>query len=120
MAEYIEHETAIDAIKKNVMVEYIKKQDALGVFHDWSNKEGELVSAKETSEYKAIENIPAADVQPVVHGKWIKNEGIGVRGVGWHCSVCKENDVWAFIDKDEKTQDDLYCPNCGAKMDGEV
>lgn len=60
-----------------------------------------------------------ADVQPVVHGKWIKNEGIGVRGVGWHCSVCKENDVWAFIDKGEKTQDDLYCPNCGAKMDAE-
>ena len=44
------------------MAEYIRKQDALGVFHDWSNKEGELVSAKETSEYKAIENIPAADV----------------------------------------------------------
>lgn len=51
------------------MVEYINKQDALGVFHDWSNKEGELVSAKETSEYKAIENIQAADVVEVVRCK---------------------------------------------------
>lgn len=51
------------------MAEYINKQDALGVFHDWSNKEGELVSAKETSEYKAIENIQAADVVDVVRCK---------------------------------------------------
>lgn len=52
-----------------------------------------------------IENIPAADVAPVVHGRWIR------RGNEKKCSVCgfiyySNNDEWNG------------CPNCLAKMDG--
>lgn len=44
-----------------------------------------------------------ADVVEVKHGEWLN----GV--TGYTCSVC---------DKQEPTKRFLYCPNCGAKMDG--
>lgn len=43
------------------------------------------------------------DAEPVKHGRWSEDdEGF------YHCSVCKELSDWEHI----------YCPNCGAKMDG--
>lgn len=99
------------------MAEYIERERLLKKF--CTHCYGEDTCDTDCMDIRIIKSIPSADVVPVKHGKWIKNEGIGCRGVGWHCSVCKENDVWAFLDKSEKTQDDLYCPNCGAKMDGE-
>lgn len=60
-----------------------------------------------------LERIPAADVAPVVHGRWIlKEDG------DWSCSNCK-NDVSICDCGKEKTRHKPYCPNCGAKMDGE-
>ena len=57
-----------------------------------------------------IEDAPAADVAPVVHGRWENGNPI--------CPVCGENkfkdldaDIWCDWKPD-------YCPNCGAKMDG--
>ena len=59
----------------------------------------------------------AADVTPVVHGRWddIPNEYISVaskdgsyHGHATTCSVCHEVNPNAY-----KTN---YCPNCGAKM----
>lgn len=59
--------------------------------------------------------IPAADVQPVVHGKWIDHM---VRD--WRCSECGEKihkvrkvDGYCYNDKPN------YCPNCGCRMDAE-
>lgn len=56
---------------------------------------------------------PAADVAPVVHGRWVKP----VPGDGEnYCSVCKAEQSWfygyGYFEPD-------YCPNCGARMDGE-
>ena len=59
-----------------------------------------------------IDSEPAADVAPVVHGRW---EWIGPYrynndGMIGTCSVCKERlRLFAYN----------YCPNCGAKMDGD-
>ena len=50
---------------------------------------------------------PAADVAPVVHGKWGDNGIAGSMLV--KCSVC------GF---DCGANSFSYCPNCGAKMDG--
>lgn len=48
------------------------------------------------------------EVEPVVHGKWAELRITGlVRGV--NCSEC--HTTW-----DAKSN---YCPNCGARMDGE-
>lgn len=46
------------------------------------------------------------------HGDWILKH-IGA-GHYWECSVCHTNPC-IYVTKDTK-----YCPNCGAKMDGDV
>ena len=48
---------------------------------------------------------PTADVQPVRHGRW-ENAG---RRLVVRCSCCQKNGNAGWN----------YCPNCGAKMDGE-
>lgn len=54
-------------------------------------------------------NAPAADVTPVVHGKWeLRYEGYGHY---WECSVCHTNPC-IYVTRNTK-----FCPNCGAKMD---
>lgn len=60
-----------------------------------------------------IENFPAADVAPVVHGRWI---GAPLCGNGnCRCSECGSwHNVHANL-RGEIIQ--KYCPNCGAKMD---
>ena len=57
-----------------------------------------------------IDNIPAADVAPVVHGHWIHLGG----GLA-KCSVCK----WVVKDCYDQDNEDLFCRKCGAKMDKE-
>ena len=54
-----------------------------------------------------INSIPAADVAPVVHGRWGNNGIPGSMLCG--CSVCGFTCGASSF---------FYCPNCGAKMDG--
>ena len=55
-----------------------------------------------------VASTPAADVAPVVHGRWKTNSD---RPDSLICSVCKCGfDMW-------KHDPHNYCPNCGAKMD---
>lgn len=57
---------------------------------------------------KDVDAIPAADVAPVVHGRWIYDK----KAQRPYCSVCKGYFYGA-------TNSPMsYCPNCGAKMDG--
>jgi hypothetical protein len=62
-----------------------------------------------------VQNAPAVDAAPVVHGRWI-NKGYITTAYGsidtGDCSVCGAVDVPI-----EPYED--YCPNCGAKMDGD-
>lgn len=59
-----------------------------------------------------IEDAPAADVAPVVYGRWIKDDFLSddVNNAE-KCSQCGELIGW-FGNLPN------YCPNCGAKMDG--
>ena len=85
MAEYIERSAAIKAAK-----------------HAWAK-------GLEPSQY--IEALPAADVAPVVNGRW---EHLG--GDEWCCSAC------GFVITTEGSWDKptkKYREDCGAKMDGE-
>lgn len=60
-----------------------------------------------------INSIPAADVVPVVHGRWEQCfEGWRKQIEGDQCSVC------GFAHYGTTIRDYNYCPNCGAKMDG--
>ena len=59
-----------------------------------------------------VREIPAADVAPVRHGRWIKP----VPGDGEpYCSECHVEQPW-FYGYGYYHRD--YCPNCGALMDG--
>ena len=55
-----------------------------------------------------VDAIPAADVRPMVRGKWVAD------GDGYHwtynCSVCGWKDGYPFNERHN------YCPNCGADM----
>ena len=66
-----------------------------------------------------VSKAPAADVAPVVHGRWISWEKAGncVPSPDRHeCSVCHDA-AQVLVNGFELLSD--YCPNCGAKMDGD-
>jgi len=60
---------------------------------------------------KDIDNAPTIDAEPVRHGHWIFNpkDAIEMMFTLPKCSECGA----------ESPNGGNYCPNCGAKMDGE-
>ena len=94
------------------MAKYIKLEDLMKFpirldHYDKEHGDVNFVYGIETVlEY--AENLPAADVAPVVHGRWESNSD---RPDTLICSVCKCGfDMW-------KHDPHNFCPNCGAKMD---
>ena len=63
---------------------------------------------------RLVEKAPTIDAVEVVHGRW---EQIGYDEAMNRitCSCCLE--YWNIEDNDTETFN--YCPNCGAKMDGD-
>ena len=57
-------------------------------------------------------DILSADVAPVVHGRWVWNEEC-------HCWVCSNCYLSALNNYRGWSTESNYCPNCGARMDGE-
>ena len=56
--------------------------------------------------------LPAENVAPVRHGRWIEQEKYTF-GVLYDCSICGNR----ILDTEHSWN---YCPNCGAKMDGDM
>ncbi len=92
MAEYIDREATIKAMEK---VDYTAIAD-------------DADSCKADYLREIIESVPAADVVPVVHGRWEKTEAPFMNECE-DCSVCGYRTVWGYRFN--------HCPNCGAKMD---
>ena len=97
------------------MTEYIKREELMEFpirrnHYDRKNGNKHFINGIETVlEY--AENLPAADVAPVVHGRWIHDGRRIESGIDWcHCSECGKSDNFCA-----RTN---YCHNCGAKMDG--
>lgn len=104
MAEYIEREAIMEfPIRKD----HCDKERANEHF---------IFGIESVLEY--VQDLPAADVAPVVHGRWIEQED-QMLDAYYICSACKED---FYIETTGYTEKDLflytYCPNCGAKMDG--
>ena len=64
---------------------------------------------------EVLQNIPAADISEVRHGRWLTTDGYPHR---LYCSVC-----YKTYAKNVKWIEELdlpvnYCPECGALMDG--
>ena len=74
-----------------------------------------------------VENFPAADVAPVVHGRWIFGKDLACcwgqilkNKYHLYCSECLEQAFNRSEDNDPDFDIDTpYCPNCGALMDKE-
>ena len=94
MAEYIEREKVMQAIGtvRNIYSEA---------------KNFVAVSAVDNVIGEIVDEVPAADAAPVVHGRWDDS----FDGITPVCSVCGRTHK-CF----NRTPN--YCPNCGAKMDG--
>jgi exosome complex RNA-binding protein Csl4 len=86
--------------------DYILRQDVLNLPQSIErNLCGETV--ERSIDVKAIEALEPADVVQVRHGRWTHKPN--VYGVAY-CSEC---------DYELRINNASYCPNCGAKMDGE-
>ena len=59
-----------------------------------------------------IEKAPAIDVAPVVRGRWLNN----LDENGFLCNVWRKCSACGGLNYSKKPP---YCPNCGARMDGE-
>lgn len=98
MAEYIERDEAIAALNK--------VRDDQRVFKYATASD--FLSARDAIEraIKALESLPAADVDPVKRGRWVHKIMLGEHA--WFCSEYETigSPAWK------------RCPFCGAKMDG--
>jgi rubrerythrin len=83
------------------MAEYISREAVINITAE--------TGAWETQ--NRVRELPAADVQPVKRGKWIENAGYG----GWSNSEfkCPECGIMEYKPTN-------FCPNCGARMDGDT
>lgn len=63
-----------------------------------------------------IEGLPAADVEPVRRGEWLRTDDDWNSLVTIQCSAC--GGEWCFeVDEDVQLLGYNYCPGCGCKMD---
>ena len=73
---------------------------------------------------RAVTNAPTIEAEPVRHGEWVDRYGNKYANHLYECSVCGEKALWRFevnaLGNEIEVQDlSDFCPNCGAKMDGE-
>lgn len=65
---------------------------------------------------KVLNSVPTADVEPVRHCKWLRNDYDWHSLTTYRCTACGEEFCFE-IDEDLPLLNYNYCPNCGAKMD---
>ena len=93
MAEYIEREAAQTSCRK---YSFAESYDAFSV---------DCI----------LKAIPAADVAPVRHGRWVEPLRLHYGAKQYECSLCYSDTFWR---KHSITVKYPYCPNCGCCMDG--
>ena len=95
------------------MDEFLKRKEALALVQP-DGPEDEKAAVTIATAKKLVRSIvlrtPAADVAPVVHGRWKVSGGL------LECQNCGE--IYSTRGGNEGKAWD-YCPNCGARMDGD-
>lgn len=88
------------------MAEYIKREALREILDGWRDAHADVDDVHGCGLLEdvicEVDAQTAADVVPVVHGKWIKGPS------NPYCSEC-------FVECRDETP---FCPNCGAMMDG--
>ena len=93
-----------------MMATYIPKETALKVVEKYGTTSGFALGRHTGLAIciaSEIAEIPAADVAPVRHGRWLPFHSTAAGDIQY-CSACESGCTWK----------PNYCPNCGAKMDG--
>lgn len=88
------------------MNDYIKREDLLKQI-DIDSKGNEGQYGDEWLFLKTIKSVPSADVVEVRHSVW--RVRLAIPEKEYECMKCKKAVWWKY----------LYCPNCGARMDGD-
>lgn len=98
---------------ERIMAEYIDREALVAKFDRMGLGEHSFIEKVFSDGVRTIiAEMPAADVVPVVHGRWEYNaQTIHTQSL-MRCSICG----WWTLDP---SVDGAYhyCPNCGAKMD---
>ncbi len=93
MTEYIEREAALEIVEMYRWGKHLDRNSSLNAVRN------------------GIDMIPAADVAPVVHGRWLWDSG----AERYFCSNCNVEPSGLCNGCTEHLSD--YCPNCGARME---
>ncbi len=101
MAEYIKREAAIAYIRE-------QSEECQKAFEELGGESGIYADAYNDLA-EDFYSIPAADVAPVVHGRWVTHYRSGTTVAEGYVSTCC--DMW-------NNRASNYCPYCGARMDG--
>lgn len=100
-------------IDANALIEVLRKSHS---YHAETARDFSLLCR----DIRLVKEQPTVDAEPLKHGQWISLTECSNAGV--YCSVCSKK-VWkedyAWCNRKNKLRSN-YCPNCGAKMDGEV
>ena len=98
------------------MADYIERKAAVKIAEKYGLANGSVLgrhTGLADCIASEIASLPVADVAPVVHGRW-EQDAYG----DWYYTNCDE--VVAICESGrERTYRKPYCPNCGAKMDGD-
>ena len=86
------------------VMEYIEREATIQAASIWNGDESTEAWIK-----SALKKLPAADVRPVVRGRWIDAIQSCHDSPHVKCSVCSEY-YWQYFKKFS------FCPNCGADM----
>ena len=105
MAEYIDREAFIESQQHLYCENCARRKDGKGKFvYDIGDAPCRACGIMDVLD--AVEDFPAADVRPVVRGKWIKPTRVPD-------SMLDECSVFGF---DTGAYTFNFCPNCGADM----
>ena len=93
------------------MAEYIEREALREILDGWRDAHADVDDVHGCGLLEdvicEVDAQTAADVSPVVHGRWVEHFD------EMECPVCKRQ--WNYCDNDTNTFN--FCPNCGAKMD---
>ena len=102
------------------MSDYIDREELIKHIKDlptWWADGSALCAYYLTKAIISIEEAPAADVQEIKHGEWIKMYNNPDDG-NYYCSECHHSIDIATGRETPIDREFFYCLHCGAKMDG--
>ena len=104
MAEYIEREQAIKCAEESY-----KTWNLITAAADGAREVNQCYKMQELCKTigEVFKIVPAADVAPVVHGRWVYHNFDTI------CSECRKSAIFDEWGQQAETE---FCPHCGAKM----